>query len=197
MKKLSRYLLLFAALILVSCATKNVKTEKYTDKDLSSFKTFAYLPNTTFSSEEFNTNSDQSIEESLVATMNTKMIENGFIVDKDNPDLLVLLTTSNDIKGNFVNRNKNKYKQAEAAEVSTSPNYATVSASQYKRYFDKGSDELSNRPYKEGSLIVEVFDRKSKELVWLGIADDFKAHISDQTLRTRMINEIFKEFPVK
>ncbi len=47
----------------------------------------------------------------------------------------------------------------------------------------------------QGSLVVEVFDKNSKELVWIGIAENYKAHISDQTLMSRMISEVFKEFP--
>ena len=93
--------------------------------------------------------------------MNAKMVQNGFKVNKDNPDLLVLITTSNDIKGNFIDNNVNKYQQVEEANgsVSTSPNYASISTTQYNRYFSKGGEEINNRPYKEGSLIIEMFDR--------------------------------------
>ncbi|GGI56418.1 hypothetical protein GCM10011444_07270 [Winogradskyella haliclonae] len=179
----------------MSCAS-NVRTKKYTNDNFNEFKTFAYLPNTGFNATDFNSDLDKSVEESLITVMNTKMVENGFSVNKDNPDLLVLLTTSNDIKSNLNNKNKNNSEQAATGGgFSSSPNYATVSVSDYKRYYSKGGEEISNRPYKKGSLVVEVFNRKSKELVWIGIAEDFKSHISDQTLMTRMINEIFKEFP--
>ncbi|MBV7270687.1 DUF4136 domain-containing protein [Winogradskyella luteola] len=193
MKKISKCLLVIGLLILVSCAS-NVKTKKYTDEDFKNFKTFAYLPNTAFDTDEFNNGSDKSIEESLIAVMNDKMVEKGFSVNRDNPDLLVLLTTSNEIKSNLQNRNN--FEQAPiGGGNSNSPNYASVSSTDYKRYYSKGEEEISNRPYKKGTLIVEVFNRKSKELIWVGIAEDFKAHISDQTLMTRMINEVFKEFP--
>ncbi len=193
MKRISKCLLVIGLLVLVSCAS-NVKTKKYTDEDFKNFKTFAYLPNTAFDTDEFNNGSDKSIEESLIAVMNDKMVEKGFSVNRDNPDLLVLLTTSNEIKSNLQNRNN--YEQALiGGGNSNSPNYASVSSTDYKRYYSKGEEEISNRPYKKGTLIVEVFNRKSKELIWVGIAEDFKAHISDQTLMTRMINKVFKEFP--
>jgi hypothetical protein len=193
MKKTAKYLTLFGLLILVGCAS-NVKSKKFTDEDLNNYKTFAYLPNTAFKAAEFNTESNGSVEESLIATMNNKMVEKGFSVNKNNPDLLVLLTTSNEIKSNL--KNKNNYEQAPSSSSnSSSPNYATVSSTDYTRYFSNSDVEISNRPYKKGTLIVEVFSTTSKELLWLGIAEDFKAHISDQTLMTRMINEIFEEFP--
>lgn len=195
MKKKLRFLPVLGLLILMSCAT-NVKTKKFTDGNFDNFKTFAYLPNTSFSPEEFKTTLDQSVKESLITSMNKKMIEKGFTVNTNNPDLLVLLTTSNDIKSNLNNKEKNSSEQAAIGSgTSSGPNYATVSASNYKRYLSNGEDEINNRPYKAGSLIVEVFNTKSKELIWLGIAEDFKAHISDQTLMTRMVNEVFNEFP--
>ena len=197
MKQNFKILSILSLLIVMSCATK-VKVQKFTDQDFNNYETFAYLPNTSFTTDEFKTNTDNTVKESLVTTMNTKMIEKGFTLNTDNPDLLVLLTTSNDIKSNLVNQLKNNSEQSGiGGGISSGPNYATVSASSYKRYLSNGEDEINNRPYKAGSLIVEVFDTKTKELIWLGIADDFKAHISDQTLMTRMVNEVFNKFPGK
>ncbi|WP_422104284.1 DUF4136 domain-containing protein [Winogradskyella sp.] len=196
MKTISRLLPCFGLLILMSCAS-NIKSKKYTDDDFKSFKTFAYLPNTAFKVDEFNAESDASIEESLIATMNDKMVEKGFTLDTNNPDLLVLLSTSNEIKSNLQNQ-KNNYEQAPSggSSAGNSPNYASVSSTDYKRYFSSSEDALYNKPYKKGTLIVQVFSKASKELIWAGMAEDFKAHISDQTLMTRMINEIFNEFPI-
>jgi hypothetical protein len=198
MKTISKILVFFGLLTLVNCAS-NVTSKKYTDDDFNTFKTFAYLPNASVELNEFNAKVDQSIEESLIATMNTKMIEKGFTVDTDNPDLLVLLSTSNEIRSNLRGRINNYYEQAPTDGGSTSgnsPNYASVTATDYKRYFRSSEDALNNQPYKEGTLIVQVFNKTTKELVWVGMAENFRAHISDPTLMTRMINEIFKKFPV-
>ena len=163
MKKKLRFLPVLGLLILMSCAT-NVKPKKFTGDDFNNFKTFAYLPNTSFSPEEFKTTSDQSTKESLIDKMNKKMIEKGFSINTDNPDLLVLLTTSNDIKSNLNNKEKNDSEQSGiGGGVSSGPNYATVSALNYKRYLSNGEDEINNRPYKAGSLVVEVINTKSKE----------------------------------
>jgi hypothetical protein len=198
MKKNTSFLTIIVLLIFTSCAS-NIKTKKIKNVDFNSFKTFAYLPNTAFKIEEFNNNSDKSVEESLIEVLNMKMVEKGFSLNKDNPDLLVLLTTSNEIKSNLSDRNKNKYKQAPLSGVSNSnsPNYATVSSNDYSKYFNTSNEEVGDRPYKRGTLIVEIFSSQSKELLWVGIAEDFKAHIADQTLSSIMINEIFKEFPIK
>ncbi|MHA7842549.1 MAG: DUF4136 domain-containing protein [Winogradskyella sp.] len=198
MKTTLRFFSLVALLIFMGCAS-NVKSKKYTDDDFKNFKTFAYLPNTSFKIDEFNADMGKSIEKSLITTMNEKMVEKGFSVDTDNPDLLVLLSTSNSIRSNLRGRSNNYYEQAPTDGGSTSgnsPNYASVTDTDYKRYFTNSENALNNQPYKEGSLIVQVFNKTTKQLVWSGMAENFKAHISDPTLMTRMINEIFKKFPV-
>lgn len=105
MKIIPKHIPIVLLLVLMSCAS-NVRTKKYTNDDFSKFKTFAYLPNTGYNVEDFNSDLDKSIEASLIKVINNKMIQNGFSVDKDNPDLLVLLTTSNDIESNLNNQNK-------------------------------------------------------------------------------------------
>jgi len=200
MKKALRYLPVLSLLLLMSCAS-NVRTKTYTDTDFNNFKTFAYLPNTAFDASEFNTGSDKSVEASLIELMNDKMVEKGFSVNTDNPDLLILLTTSDEIKSNLINRNK--YEQAPAQSDSGNasvPNYtsgsvASLSSVDYGSYSSKGEAIVGNKAYKKGTLIVEVFSTASKDLLWVGIAEDFIAHISDQTLMSRMISEIFEEFP--
>lgn len=196
MKKVTTLLTVFLLTLIFSCAT-NVKTKQYSKDSFDSFKTFAYLPNTSFKVEDFESRSSSSIQESLITTLNTKMVEKGYKVDTENPDLLVLLATTKEIQSNLDNR-KNNYEQAPSnsrGSNANSPNYASISSTETKSYFSTSDEALLNKAYKEGTLVVEIFNSKTKELVWVGIAENFKAHISDQTLMTRMINEIFKEFP--
>ncbi len=195
MKKFLSLASVVSLLFLMNCAS-NIRTKNYTESDLGKFKTFAYLPSTSFNTKEFGNNVDTKVEESLINILNDKMIEKGYSLNTTEPDLLVLLATSNQIKSNLKN-NRNNYQDAptEAGSASNSPNFASTSSTDYKRYLGNSDEVLLNKAYKSGSLIVEVFNSKTKELVWIGIAEDFKAHISDQTLMSRMINEIFKEFP--
>ena len=199
MRTIKKLFPIIALFVLMGCASNNVRSTKYTEDDFSNFKTFAYLPNTSFSVNQANNMSDKSVEESLIEAMNSEMTNKGYSLDTSNPDLLVLLITSNALtSASNTNRNANSYEQAPEGSSSSggSPNYASVSSSDYKRYFSSSNDELSNRAYKNGSLVVQVFNKTTKELVWVGIAENFQAHISDQTLMTRMISEIFKEFPI-
>ncbi|MGC6431083.1 MAG: DUF4136 domain-containing protein [Jejuia sp.] len=60
---------------------------------------------------------------------------------------------------------------------------------------NSSDDFEDSEPYQKGSLVAEVFNQKSKQLLWVGIAKDFKSHISDQTLNKVMVDKIFEAFP--
>ena len=186
--------LVLLVLLTASCAT-NVKTKKYTSADFNNFKTFAYFAETSsFNLSEFNTDANNPVEQSVITLINAKMIEKGFSVNTKNPDVLILLVTSNEIKSNL-NNEKTEIKGGSGQ----GPNFASATSSvTYKRYDSKGGNiEASNRPFKKGDLAIEVYDTKSKDLLWRGLAQDFKAHISDQTLMARMISGVFDKFPDK
>lgn len=191
MKKASMILLLLSLSILMSCAS-NIKTIKYMDTDLTSFKTFTCFTDTTsFKADEFKTKSKKPIEKSLISSINAKMIEKGFSVNEDNPNLLVFLTSSNQITSGINN-------EKVLSTFSLNPdNFPMPSGpvAGFKRYTNNANNKTKNIPLNKGDLVIEVFNRESKELVWVGIAKDFKSHISDQTLFTRMIDAVFKEFP--
>ncbi|GEM_PF-4220277 len=191
MKKTLKFLSVLGLLILLDCAS-NIRTEKFTEDNFSNFKTFAYLPSTTLNSNEFSKDSGNSVEEELIALMNTKMMEKGFSINKDNPDMVILLTASNQFTSIENNQNGASTNTSSSA---SGPNFASVSTTGYKRYLSSSSDFDDSEPYQKGSLVVEVFNQKSKELLWVGIAKDFKSHISDQTLNKRMVDKIFEEFP--
>ena len=74
MKNFAKLFSLFGLLIILSCAS-NIRSKTYTNDDFNNFKTFAYLPNTNFNVEDFNSAEDKSIEASLIATMNDKMVK--------------------------------------------------------------------------------------------------------------------------
>lgn len=178
---------LFCMVLLVSCASA-IKTKKHVKYDLNDYKTFAYLHNTSFDASDFNSDSDVSVEASLIDALNKNMSVKGLSVDTDNPDLLVLFSTTKSINGEkAANPNQESSSVQGGSDGGMSgPNYATVSSTNYKRYVDNSS--TTDRLLKTGSLLVEVFSSETKELVWSGSAENFTTHISDQTLTTRLLD---------
>ena len=180
-------------MLLVSCASA-IKTKKHVKYDLEKYKTFAYLPNTSFDVADFDAAGDKEVEQSLVDALNKNMNVKGFSVDTENPDLLVLMSTSSSIDGEkAANPNEESTTTLGSGGGTGGNNYAAVSSTNYKRYLDNST--TSSRPSKTGSLLVEVFSSETKELVWSGSAENFTTHISDQTLTTRLLYEMLKDFP--
>lgn len=178
---------------MASCATK-IKTKKYADINSNNFKTFAcYASGTSFNADEFKTKSKQPIEESLISLINSKMTEKGFSVNDKEPDMVIFLTNSNDINSGTGDRDENSVTNRDGASAQ-GPNSASIVTEGYKRY-SSAQDEIDRVPINNGALVVEIFSKETKELLWVGIARDFKSHITDQTLMSRMINGVFKGFP--
>ncbi|MEM8763182.1 MAG: DUF4136 domain-containing protein [Bacteroidota bacterium] len=179
-------------IFLLGCAS-NIKTKKYTKDNLGDFKTFAYLPNTRFDINEFSDESFNAIDQPLVAALENEMAEKGYSVSIENPDLLVLVNTSRAI--NSEESTKSKYEKSSGGSSGASPNFASTGASGGKKYLGGNESSTNNQPYKEGGLAIKIYDRKTKELLWVGQADDYKSHISDQSLMERMLKDIFSKFP--
>nr|WP_299341316.1 DUF4136 domain-containing protein [Allomuricauda sp.] len=193
MKTARKFQLILLSVFLGSCAS-NIKTEKTTDDSFSAFKTFAYLPNTTLEIKEYNSDIDDSVESSLISSLNEGMIEKGYSVNNENPDLVLLLRTRRELNSN--ENTKSKYERASSGgSVGSSPNFASTSSSGGKKYLSSDENIANNEPYKKGNLVVEVYNRKTRELLWFGVAEDFKSHISDPTFMERMLKEILKKFP--
>ncbi|MEM1338772.1 MAG: DUF4136 domain-containing protein [Bacteroidota bacterium] len=193
MKNSTKIQLILVVVVLVGCAS-NIKTKKTIAGNFNEFQTFAYLPNTTFDINAFNSDADNSVEAALVASMNNEMIKKGYSINNEDPDLLLLLRTNRELNSN--ENTKSKYEQASSGgSTGSSPNYSSTGTSGGKRYLSNDESTTNNIPYKRGSLAVEMYDTKTKELVWVGVAENVKTHISDQTLMERMLKEIFKKFP--
>jgi len=184
-------------MLLVSCASA-IKTKKHVNYDLNDYNTFAYLQNTSFDVDDYDAEGDKRVEQSLIDALNKNMAVKGFTVDTEKPDLVVLLSTTSSIDGESAANPNEESKSIKGSAGGSSggmsgPNYASVSSTNYKRYVDNST--TSSRLSKTGSLLVEVFNRETKELVWSGAAEDFTTHISDQTLTTRLLYEMLKDFP--
>lgn len=198
MKKSKLFLFLLSSLIMMSCAS-NIKTKKYASIDTSNFKTFAcYASSASFNTSEFKTKSNKPIDESLISLINANMTVKGFSVDNKEPDMVIFLTNSNEINSGKDARSEDENDRTNGL-ISQGPNPSNANlfsgpVAGYPRY-NSTQDEINRVPLNNGALVIEIFDRKSKELLWLGIAKDFKSHISDQTLMSRMVNQVFKKFP--
>lgn len=195
MKILKFSSLLLVILTLYSCGTA-VKTTKPTNADLSNYNTFSYLPNAAI---EMPTNkfSTEKVNSMVIQQINDKMMDAGYNLDRDMPDLLVLVSTK-------VNKE---------TQTDTDPVYATYGAynrpnvrvnNYYNNYYYNGYNSYNNvigydtdtYTYKEGSLIIQLVDRKTRTTVWKGISNTDIYQSNSTAALTQLVNDIFKEYPL-
>ncbi len=94
MRHLNKLVILVISVFLASCGSK-VETVRPVNKDLSQYQTFAFLPNANVDVEG-RRYGDEVINQAIVETINSNMRQAGYTLDRDNPDLLVLISLSTD-----------------------------------------------------------------------------------------------------
>jgi len=193
--KTIKLFLLALAITCFACGPKVTTEKKVSSADLSDYKTFAYLPNSNFDNLEKFEN-DENVGKAVIESVNTNMKNQGYQMDRTNPDLLVLLTTMTDME----------------REITREPNYATFPRYYNRRYtvspyyqdyyfydyYDYnrilGYDTYVNR-YKEGTLVLRLVDSDSKKVIWEGKTSDLIFQQNETEAISEFVDDMFDEFP--
>ncbi len=193
MKSLTLLSLALITLITVSCGSP-VSTVKADDVNLNSYSSFAYLPNTDIKLPNNNVSTDD-VNTLVVETINANMKNAGYTLDRDQPDLLVLVST----------------KTNRETETTTDPVYATYPyrspygvSTYYSPYYYNNYTSYNNivgydtdtYTYKEGTVIVDIIDRETKKLVWKGRSEQTIYNQTNTSAMKELINAIFSEYPL-
>ncbi len=193
MKHLNLVLLTIFILTLTSCGSV-VSTTKAKDVDLSNYSSFAYLPNTDIKMPEKTMNTD-NVNNLVVEAINENMMDAGYNLNKEEPDLLVLVST----------------KTNKETETTTEPVYATYPyrsnarvSNYYSPYYYNNYTYYKNivgydtdsYTYKEGTVVIDIIDRRTKNLVWKGRSNQTIYDQSDTSAMRELINTIFTEYPL-
>ncbi len=190
MKKILSTLFILSGLVIFSCSSV-VKSKKFTDKNMDDYKTYAYLPDTDISSSEFNRADGAPANESAVATLKKRLNERGYTMTSNNPDLVVIISESIGIGSN--QKLEGRSNTAAASSSSNVPYSGSSTSSSSTRSSSNAAN--STRPYQTGNMAIEVFDNKTKELVWIGLVKDYKTDIATTNLPESMVNAIFDKLP--
>lgn len=195
MKKLLPILFLPLLLLSTSCLRPAVNTDKpQGDINFSKYKTYAFLP--TSDSVEFSEYNRAAVERNSIAEINDELGDRGLIVDQDNPDLLILT----------------HYLFQRRTELVQQPVYSTYSYYRpgfyntgfYDGYYYNNYNTVTRVVgyntrevnYTEGTIAVDVIDRKTNKIVWRGWSDDRVTREGmDESVKMYMDN-IFDEFPL-
>lgn len=147
---MSRYILYSMVLILTACSTAKVlHSEKAEEADLSTYKTFDFykVEATGDTSQQF-TNRIVKLEDAIAV----KLQRFGYLLSKTNPDLLINI-------GAVVDE-----------QVQTRQTDFRTDAPRYigQRRYSWKSKEVEVGRYREGTVTVDLVDRKQNTLVWTG-----------------------------
>jgi hypothetical protein len=138
-----------------------------------------------------------SVNTLVIQQINNNMMDAGYKMDRSKPDLLVLVSTKID----------------QETTTDTDPVYARYGYynrpgirvnSYYNNNYYRGYTTYPNivgydtdtYSYKDGTLIVQLVDRESRETVWKGMSDTSIYDSSNIMAMTNLVNAIFEEYPL-
>lgn len=184
--------LLFFSFLIISCGPK-VDTSKKTTKNLDSFTSYAFLPNqdTIRTSVYDNT----FVNEVVIDQINVNMQELNYRLDRNQPDLLVYYHLMMDeevaVNASPVYTNYSYYRPG----YYVGPYYRNYAYNNYFTVPRLVGTEIEQIPYKEGTIVIDIIDRRTNEIVWRGRANGVITPTNlEEKLRT-YVNAIFEEFP--
>ncbi len=194
--QLQKVFLGLTALSFFACGPM-VSTTKITSKDLSNYETFAYLPNGNF--DEIEGYNDNTVGAAVISRVNENMKDLGYELDRDEPDLLVLIGTQTD-------KEQTRVKEPVYA---TYPTYYTTNyrvGNLYEPYYYYGYADYNQLvgydvdydTYKEGTLMLSVVDRETKNVLWKASANNFIAKgQSNSRAIAKYVDDIFAKYPTQ
>lgn len=157
------------------------------------FSSYAFLPNQdTISTSRYD---NASVNELVIEEINQNMQQLGYRLDQGQPDLLVyyhlMLDEEMAVDADPVYSDYSYYRPG----YYVGPYYRNFL---YNNYFTVpriiGTD-IDQVPYREGSIVIDLINRRTNEIVWRGKAKDV---ITGDRLPEELreyINEIFDHFP--
>ena len=177
-------LMALSIVILTSSCTAmgpTIRTNVNQSTDFSQYKTFGFLPqlDTDYSYESL-------VSQYLKEATKKEMTNRGYVFTDDNPDLLI----------NFHNNIEDKQRVYQVP-ASYNRSYYSYRGRTYYDVWDGYETYVDN--YTEGTLNIDVVDRKQNKMVWEGISI---GRLSEEDLNNlqptlqKAVAEIFSKFPL-
>lgn len=193
MKKLHLLIYLLIGGLLIGCGPR-VSTQKMTSKDLSAYNTFAYLPNANVNVQGMQMSSED-VSRAVVEAVNRNLQQAGYNLDRQNPDLLVLISTETDTE--VATTTDPVYATYPYAGVGTvNPVYNNYYYGGYAGYNNVIGYDVDTYTYEEGTVVINLIDRETRNTVWKGVASESVAGQANIQEIQELVNAIFEEYPL-
>lgn len=180
-----------AGLLLASCGPKVDADKKVAS--MSSYSSYAFLPNQdTIQTSNYN---NARVNEIVIDEIRTNMQEKNYRLDRNQPDLLVyyhlMMDEENAVNANPVYTNYSYYRPG----YYVGPYYRNYAYNNYFTIPRIVGTNVQQISYKEGTLVIDLIDRRTNEIVWRGTAEDvIERNNLEGELRT-YVNAIFDRLP--
>ena len=194
MKKLNLILLFITAAILISCGPR-VATQKMTTKDLSVYDTFAYLPNANVSAEGMQMGSED-VSRAVVEAVNENLRQAGYRLDRQNPDLLVLISTETDTEVATTTDPVYAAYPYTAGIGAVNPIYNDYYYGGFAGYNNVIGYDTDTYAYQQGTVVINLVDRETRNTVWKGVASESVSDQANIRAIRELVNAIFEEYPL-
>lgn len=184
--------LVLISLLVISCGPK-VNTSKKTTKNLESFTSYAFLPNQdTIQTSKYD---NAFVNEVIIDQINVNMQELDYRLDRNQPDLLVyyhlMLDEEVAVNASPVYTNYSYYRPG----YYVGPYYRNYAYNNYFTVPRLAGTAIEQIPYKEGTIVIDIIDRRTNEIVWRGRANDVITPTNLEEKLSNYVNAIFEEFP--
>jgi hypothetical protein len=176
--------------ILSSCSMGITSNSKKTDDaDLKKYKTFAWVKP---GDEKYHKTYDKKEAIGYILELSEEALkQKGFIKNPENPDAVFLVDTKLEDRVAYSNTSTPYYNQG----------FGIGGPMYYGGYYGGGyygGSTTVETEFQQGLLFVEMYDAKTKKLVWRGWAE---SQITNKTninkLVSKAVNKIFMRLPVK
>ncbi len=175
-----RFSVFLFTLLLAGCSSSRlISTEKADNTDFSSYQTFDFYKVQT-SGDTDSQKYNESIEK-LENAIAIKLQKFGYLLTKTNPDL--------NINIGIVIREEVQTRQTDIR--TDAPRYIG------QRRYSWKSQEVETGRYREGTVTVDLVDRKQNKLVWQGVIQDVIPEKNSRLEKTikKGVDKLFKDYP--
>ncbi|MFS4418240.1 DUF4136 domain-containing protein [Maribacter sp. 2307ULW6-5] len=193
----SSFIIFMGALgcLLLGCGPKPIITTETLAPSWERHRTYAYLPNTNFEISSPNAGQNGMVSKNLLRAMNKKLRSLGYKVDRDAPDLLMVINAhyANDgaVYKEPVYAHPEKPDGADAITAQYDPYYYWDHA----RFNDLMGFEIKHLDNKRAGIVIEAIDRSTKKTLWRGKAKAPKAGRASAVPLTEYIAATLDDFP--
>lgn len=165
--------------VMTACGSgMEVQTEIEPDADFSGYKTWNWLPNTEEPTDP--RIADPVVQQRIRKAIETRLAQNGFQLNTSDPDFLVFYHAA--VKDNM-------------STTMVDDRYDNASYAGYTRNWDFNYTHV----WLQGTLIIDILDATTVELVWRGSAEaELKENATDEEKDKRVreaVEKLLKHFP--